>query len=220
MTRFLTVAARLGLAAIPSLAIAIASPILFQGTFTLDDDVTLIPFAVTTPSNVTIQSYGYAGGTVPTSSAPTDIPAGGFAANAVLFDDSGTEITSDNGGHCDITSVDPITGNCDDPYILEDLAAGSYTLALLEWDNVPTDGVLTDGFTDDGDPGFTCAEFGFTGNFCDVTTALGTVRTGNYAISLDITAASAATPEPTSIILSCVGVGLIMALLWVQRKLA
>lgn len=175
-----------------------ASTLLDQGSFSSDSNVLLQQFTVTVSEEVTIQSYGYAGGMVPTLPLPTTIAPGGFAPNAILFDGTGTEIASDNGGHCGITNRDSVTGNCDDPFIQQVLAAGNYTLALLVFDNVPNDGQLADGFKQDGNPGFTCAEFGASGNFCDVTSALGTVRTGNYAVSItgqDITA----TPEPATL---------------------
>jgi hypothetical protein len=182
-----------------------ASTVLFQGSFPNDANVFLQQFTVNASEQVTIQSYGYAGGVVPTLPLPTTIAAGGFAPNAILFDGTGSEIASDNGGHCGVTKADPVTGNCDDSFIQQTLSAGSYTLALLVFDNVPNDGLLADGFKQDGNPGFTCAEFGTTGNFCDVTSALGTVRTGNYAVAItgqDITS----TPEPATvsfILLAC-----------------
>lgn len=184
------------LVAIPASSSAFGAS-LFQGTFGADDQVGLFTFAADGSTDVIIQSYGYAGGTVDS----TAIPTGGFAPVVFLFDDTGNEITSDSGGHCGTTGTDPVTANCDDPYVLEPLlTAGTYTLALAEWDNGPIDGFLADGFNQDGNPGFTCAEFGETGNFCDVTTALGTQRTGDYALTItgangamDITNA---TPEP------------------------
>lgn len=172
------------------------STVLFTGTFNTDDNVALIPFMVSANNLITVQSFGYAGGTTASFSV---IPEGGFAPNAILFDSLGNEIVSDNGGHCGITGTDSVTGNCDDPYFQEDLSAGSYTLALVEWDNTTLDGFLPDGFKQDGNPGFTCGEFGGSGNFCDVTTALGTQRNGKYAVQ--ISGASLVTPEPSTFLL-------------------
>ena len=170
-----------------------ADLVLYQGALADDGDVALLHFSLAETQLVTIESWGYAGGTVPTQPSPTLIPAGGFAPNLVLFDATGTDIAFDTGGHCGITAPDPVTGNCDDPYLQETLAPGAYTLAVAEWDSVPN-GFLSDGFT--GTPGFTCAEFGLTGNFCDVTTALGTVRSGNYAVSIE--SATVTAPEPSA----------------------
>jgi len=172
---------------------ASADSLLFQGTFTTDDQVALLNFTLAIPGLVTVQSYGYAGGTV----GLTTIAAGGFAPNATLFDPLGNEIVSDSGGHCGVTAADPVTGNCDDPYFQETLGAGTYTLALTEYSNLSTDGLLSDGFTETGNPGFTCAQFGGSGNFCDVTTALGTQRTGDYAVAVTLPASPV--PEPASL---------------------
>ena len=181
----------LALTAIPALATTIVA----TGTFTEDDNVALIPFSVSAVGTVTIESFGYAGGT---TTPGQKIGSGGFAPNALLFDSSGNEIASDNGGHCGVTGPDPVTNNCDDPFFQESLGVGKYTLALVEWDNTTTDGFLPDGFTQDGNPGFTCAEFGQSGNFCDVTTATGTQRNGNYAVQ--ISGVNVASPEPSTLI--------------------
>jgi len=175
---------------------AFADALLFQGTFPQDDNVALLPFTLSSDGSITIQSYGYAGGTAP---GGTLISGGGFAPNAILFDGMGVEIATDNGGHCPITGVDAATGNCDDPYLVETLSAGAYTLALAVWDNVPN-GDLADGFRQDGNPGFTCAEFSLSGNFCDTTTALGVARTGDFAVSIsgDTVVTPTATPEPST----------------------
>jgi hypothetical protein len=114
---------------------------LFQGTFTEDDRVELLSFTADGSTGVTIQSYGYAGGTFDS----TTIASGGFSPDAILFDDTGTEIASDSGGHCGVTGLDSITLECNDPYISEpSLAAGTYTLALVEYDNPPNDSLLAD----------------------------------------------------------------------------
>jgi MYXO-CTERM domain-containing protein len=171
------------------------STFLFQGTFATDDQVALFNFAVNNPNTaVTIQSYGYAGGTVDS----TPIAAGGFAPNAIIFDSTGTEIGSDNGGHCGVTGQDASTGNCDDPYYQNFFDPGVYTLALVVWDNTSLDGNLFDGFTQDGNPGFTCVEAGVTGNFCDVTTATGVSRTGDYAVAITGADSAQVAPEPAS----------------------
>lgn len=190
-------------------AFASVPGLLFQGTFAADDDDVLLPFTISSADTVTIESYGYAGGTTPQGVV---IPEGGFAPNAILFDSTGMEIGSDTGGHCGITGTDSVTGNCDDPYMQNNLAAGSYTLALVVWDNTTTDGILTDGFTQTGNPGFTCAEFGQTGNFCDVTTALGTVRDGNYAVEISAqNLVIPGVPEPSTLTLMGIAGGLLLA---------
>ncbi len=188
------------LVAAAAVAWADISPVLFQGTFSADDQAQLFSLTVDGASPVIIQSYGYAGGTF----GATTVTPGGFSPNAILFDNTGAEVASASGGHCGITAFDPVTGECNDPYLSQpSLAAGTYTLALVEYDNQPNDSLLADGFKQDGNPGFTCAEFGLTGNFCDVTTALGTQRTGDWAIAFSgITAVSeVTTPEPAYLLM-------------------
>jgi hypothetical protein len=183
-----------------------SAELLFQGTFSQDDDVALLPFDLFSPGSVTLRSYGYAGGTTP---GGVLIPEGGFAPNLILFDGSGNEIGSDQGSHCAITGASSVTGNCDDSVITESLGTGHYIAALVEWDNHSNDGFLPDGFFQTGNPGFTCAEFGQSGNFCDVTTGVGTVRSGNWAV--DITGATIFLPEPGGFALLLAAAGVLLA---------
>jgi hypothetical protein len=68
-------------------------------------------------------------------------------------------------------------------------------LALAVFDNNPLGRFVADGFVQDGNSGFTCQEAGTSSTFCDVTTALGTTRTGNYAIAVT-GADSVSAPSP------------------------
>ena len=182
----------------------------FQGTLADDSQLAVINFSVNGAQTVTIESYGYAGGVTPDS---ITVQSGGFAPYAVLFDGNGNEITADNGGHCAITGADPITGNCDDPVISDTLGTGDYTLALSVWDNIPVDGFLPDGYTETGHPGFTCAEFGQSGEFCDTTTALGPERTGGYFV--EISGTDVFTPEPGTLLFGLAGA---VGVLFARRK--
>jgi len=191
-----------------SLAVApgFASTILFTGTFLADDQVAIFNITANSSETITIQTDSYAGGTVNS----LVIPAGGFAPTAFLFDNLGDVLTLSN-GTCGQVGMDPTTGNCDDLDFQDTLGPGTYTLALAVYNNIPVDTSITDGFVEDGVPGFTCTEAGTSGNFCDLTTALGTSRTGNYAIA--ITGADSVTsPEPGSILLLFAG-GALTALL-------
>jgi hypothetical protein len=176
-----------------------AATILFQGTFLADDQVALFNITANTSESITIQTDSYGGGTVDS----TIVPAGGFAPSAFLFDNLGNVLTLTNGS-CGQVTADPITGNCDDLFFVDTLGPGTFTLALVVDNNSPVDTSVTDGFVDDGDPGFTCVEAGTSGSFCDLTTALGTSRTGNFAIA--ITGADSVTsPEPGSMLLLLAG---------------
>src|SRR5579862_6205367 len=78
---------------------AFAGTVAFEGVFADDSGVALISFTLNSTQTITIQSYGYAGGTIPTLPTPTVVAAGGFAPNAIVFDSGGNNIVSDNGGH-------------------------------------------------------------------------------------------------------------------------
>jgi hypothetical protein len=191
-----------------SLAVApgFAATVLFQGTFATDDQVAVFTITANTSEAITIQTDSYAGGTV----GSTIIPAGGFAPTAFLFDNLGNVLTLTNGS-CGQVGADPTTGNCDDIFFEDTLGPGTFTLALAVLDNTPLGMFESDGFVDDGNPGFTCQEMGTSGRFCDVTTALGTTRTGNFALAIT-GADSVASPEPGSVFLLLAG-GALIALL-------
>jgi hypothetical protein len=187
-----------------------ASPLpLYQGTFAADDQVALFNITANASETITVETYSYAGGTVNS----TIIPAGGFAPAAFLFDNVGDVLTLTN-GNCSQVERDPTTGNCNDLYFQDTLAPGTYTLALAVYSNTPVDTSVADGFVEDGDPGFTCQEAGTSGSFCDLTTALGTSRTGDYAISVAgaDSVMQLGVPEPGSILLLLAG-GALTALL-------
>ena len=184
---------------------------LFQGTFATDNQVALFTITADTSETITIETYSYAGGTV----NATSIPAGGFAPTSFLFDNAGNVLTLTNGS-CGQVGRDPTTGNCDDIFFQDTLGPGTFTLALAVDDNNPVDTSLADGFVQDANPGFTCQEAGTSGSFCDLTTALGTSRTGNYAISISGADSVVNLPEPSSMLLLLAG-GALAAMLRRQR---
>ena len=140
-----------------SVAPGFAATVLFQGAFAADDQVALFNITANISETITIQTDSYAGGTVNS----TIIPAGGFAPAACLFDN-----------------------NCYDFYFLDTLGPGTFSPALAVFDDTPVNTAVTDGFADDGDPGFTCLQEGTSSSFCDLTTALGTTPTGTYASAI------------------------------------
>jgi hypothetical protein len=188
-----------------SLAVApgFASTLLFQGTFTADDQVALINITANASETITVQTDSYAGGSLDS----TSVPSGGFAPTAFLFDNLGNVLTLTN-GTCGQVGTDPTTGNCDDLYFQDTLGPGTFTLALAVLNNSPVGTAVSDGFVEDGDPGFTCTEAGTSGSFCDLTTALGASRTGDYSIAIT-GADSAVGPEPSSVFLLLAGGALI-----------
>jgi hypothetical protein len=176
---------------------------IFSGTFGADDQVALFNIVASAPESVTIQTYGYAGGTA----GGNTYAAGGFAPAGFLFDNLGDVLVL-TAGACGQVGTDPVTGNCDDLSFQNTLGPGTYTLALAVYDNAPVDTEVADGFRQDGNPGFTCAEAGVSGGFCDLTTATGTSRTGDYALSITTVTA---VPEP-AISIPLLACGAIIAL--------
>jgi hypothetical protein len=186
-----------------SLAVApsFADTIFFQGTLAADDQVALFNITFDTSEIVTIETDSYAGGTLDS----IDVPAGGFAPAAFLFDNIGGVLTLVAGGPGQV-GLDPTTGSRADIFYQDPLGPGTYTLALAVLDNSPAGLLPADGFAQDGNPGFTCASEGVGGSFCDLTDAFFSSRTGNYAIA--ITGADSVigpVPEPGSILLLLAG---------------
>jgi hypothetical protein len=209
MRNFLLAVALMGVAPI----CGFSSDILFQGTLEQDDLIQYFRAVLNSSATVTIQSYGYAGGTA----LSTVVPSGGFAPDVTIFTDFGsglTEVTSDNGGHCGTTNTDPTSGNCDDPFIQTTLDAGVYVIGLSVWDNTPVDGSFASGYTQTS-PGFTCAEGNVSGNFCDVTDAVFSSRTGNWALEIAGFDESELAPEPSTWALLAMAGG---ALVWFSRR--
>jgi hypothetical protein len=177
----------------------LAGTISFFGTFSQDDDVALFNITANSSELITVETSSYA--------------TGGFAPTAFLFDGLGDVFPLTN-GTCGQVGKDSGTGNCDDLYFKDTLGPGTFTLALAVYDNRPLDTSVTDGFIQDGNPGFTCQEAGVGGSFCDLTTALGTSRTGAYAISItgaDLVSQEGV-PEPGSMGMLLAGGALILLL--------
>jgi hypothetical protein len=124
----------------------------FSGNFTTDDNVVLIPFTVVTSSIVTMQTTSFGDG------------SGGFEPVLTLFDGAGNFLYQDATGGilpfgCGARAIDPISGSCSDAYIQAPLSPDTYTLALSEWDNIPSGPTLADGFPQSGNGNFTGTEF-------------------------------------------------------------
>lgn len=194
---------KLALLISPVACFAGSPSVLLQGLFNTDDQIEFFSFTNDGISTTTIESYGYAGGVANS----TTIAEGGFAPDATIFDQLGNFVVSDNGGHCDETATDSVSGLCDDPF-LQISTAGTYTLALTVYDNLAINS-LSDGFKQTGNPGFTCAENGGTGDFCDVTDGLFTPRTGAWAISIEgatqVADITSNTPEPGTLPMALAG---------------
>ena len=189
---------------------AAALPLSFQGTLAADDEVDLVTFDVDAPTNVTLRSFGYAGGT---QQDGTVVPAGGFDPILNLFDGTGALIVGNDDGRsepglCAVPS-DPASGGPFDACLVVALEAGSYTVSVSQFDNFPIGDTLSGGFDFSGAPNFTAEHGCPNGQFCDV---LGNDRTNAWAF--DVTA-SDAVPEPASWAFGLLGAA---GLAWLGRR--
>lgn len=182
-------------------SLASAANFSFQGTFTQDDQVQLFNFTVASTSTVTLRTWSYAGGV---NAAGVTIARGGFDPIFALFNSSGVLIGENDDGNA-LVPADSVTGQNFDTYFQTSLTAGSYTAAIMQYDNFPNGPNLSNGFANTGNPTFTGAFGCSNGRFCDVVPDN---RTGLWAF--DILGATSATssvvPEPG--ITALVGLGL------------
>jgi len=196
----LFVFAAMGLIATPQTAQA--SDVTSQGLFTHDDSVQLFNLTVAAAGSVDIRSYGYAGETASTGT----VPSGGFDTILMLFDVSGAFLADDDDGAA--AAVDPTTGLAADARITTNLAAGSYIVALTQYDKFSA-GNLADGFIETGNPNFTSDPAFTTGGPCasnmfrDISGTAGRCRNGNWAVDFVNVAnvTPIAVPEPGTIAL-------------------
>lgn len=111
---------------------AIAADFSFTGNFTTDSDVQLFTFTTGDASNVTLRTWSYAGGL---NAAGQSISRGGFDPILALFDSTGQRIGQNDDGGCPVVAKD-LSGHCWDTYLnVGALAAGTYTVSVMEYDN-------------------------------------------------------------------------------------
>lgn len=130
----------------------------FTGNLATGDQVLLFNFTVGASSLVTLETLSYAGGT---NAAGTVIARGGFDPILALFDSTGALINqNDDGGS--LVPAD-ITGVHYDTFLQSLLAAGSFTVAVMQYDNFANGPNLSNGFQNTGNPNFATA---FNGGTC------------------------------------------------------
>jgi hypothetical protein len=164
-----------------SIGQANATTVSYSGTLSGDDQDQLFAYTLTSSSDVIFQSSSYA--------------SGGFVPVISVFDSTGMEIGSDGGDQTCYAgmSASAATGMCNDAYLAADLKAGSYTLAITEFYNVPVGPNISDGFLMQGQGNFTGPTCGATGAFYETDVAPCVQDTGNFAFT------ATTTPEPSTI---------------------
>ncbi len=182
-------------------AVASAASFSFTGSFVTDDESRFFSFTLPSPETVTLRTYSYAGGM---NGMGTVSIRGGFDPILSLFTGTGTLINQNDDGDLNV-SPDPVTGQYFDSYIHTTLAAGTYTVALTQYENFAIGPNLSYGFSRTGQASFTAAFGCSAGKFCDLT---GDNRTANW--EFDVSGASSAVdltavPEPVTPMLLALG---------------
>jgi hypothetical protein len=171
-----------------SASAASAANFSFTGNLNGDDDVVVFDFTVGAMSNVTFRTYSYAGGV---NAAGQTIARGGFDSILSVYDSTGARIGYNDDGGCALVGQDSVSGSCWDTYLNTTLAAGSYKVAVSQFDNV--------GPVNINDPWPGSGHVNYNG------------RDSHWAFDvLNVSAAtqSGAVPEPASWAMMILGVGL------------
>jgi hypothetical protein len=184
----------------------------FTGSFAQDDDVQLFNFSVGAPSNVTLETLSYAGGL---NAAGDLIARGGFDPILALFDSGGNLIGQNDDGGPSLVATD-LSGQAWDTFFTALLAAGNYTVAIMQYNNFANGPTLADGFQRSGQGNFTdpsCA----ASSFCDVSGSAFNQRDGHWAFDiLNVeSASSSVVPLPAALPLLAGGLGLMG---WMARR--
>ena len=199
-----------------SSAQAEAASFSFTGNFQNDNDIVLFNFTLAAPGTVTMVTLGYAGGT---NAAGSPIAADGFDPIVTLYDGAGNILNQNDDGGASVPA-NPSTNFHLDSFLQESLVAGSYTVALTQWDNLAFGPTLADGFMhgDPADSNFT-AGFGCSnGAFCDV---LGNNLDSHWALDIlgaDSASGPTVTPVPAALPLFGSALGTLGLLGWCRNR--
>jgi hypothetical protein len=182
------------------------------GSFSTPEDLFLLPITLTSTGNITLQTYGFGGGT---NAASTLIAPGGFDPFVGLFEGTGATAlfldgTADNLSNygsepsacppAGLVTIGSVPGQCGDvQLVFTGLAAGTYTVLLSDANYVPNAVYETTGYLGDGFSDLTGGSLPF--QTCYDATDCNTDTT-NWALDITTTGTtSTSTPEPASFLL-------------------
>ena len=158
----------------------------YTGSLSSSAAVVQETFSLTSPSDLTVTTTSYS--------------TGGFQPSVTLYTAAGNYLASQQAGS-PVAQADPATGLALDAYLSQSgLAAGSYILTLTDWETQqpPTATNLSDGFVRYG--GSTLVDVG------------GNTRSATYALNIAATPGAAAVPEPATMGLMLMALGVTVLL--------
>lgn len=169
---------------------ASAANISYTGEFAYDNEVKLFQFNVDTLSTVGLRTWSYAGGI---NAAGEAIARGGFDPIMALFNSAGQLVGEQDDGGCRKVAADAVTRQCWDINYSIELAPGTYTASLQQYNHYSVSSNLADGFYYQDDQ-----YRNFRNGFVD---EMDVKRNGSWAVDLLNVSlpAPAGVPEPGSI---------------------
>ncbi|WP_394752696.1 DVUA0089 family protein [Crenothrix sp.] len=164
---------------------AMANSFSFTGNFTYDNDVQLFNFSLASDSTaLTIHTLSLLGAT---NAAGNLISGGGFNPYLAIFDESGALIKDTSGKNESEESIIANYGT---------LLAGTYTLALTQFDNIAVGTYLSEGFADD----YVLASFDPT-----PFTTMGGGGSSHWAVDILTADTATSVPAPEALTLTLLG---------------
>lgn len=159
MRRFLFGSATVLLAGLLVPSLLKADSFSFTGSLAAGNQVQLFDFTVGATSNVILETWSYAGGT---NAAGTVIARGGFDPILAVFNSTGAIVGQNDDGGSHVAA--DITGAHFDTWLnLTTLAAGNYSVAVMQYDNFANGPNFSNGFVEAGNPNFATT---FNGGSC------------------------------------------------------